>query len=154
MQMSGRALTGYDKQQIINQFLPARFLPVSPWLGPKQAAATSTVDLNQAKSLLDNGGWKINPATGIRTNKQGQALAFTISTNDSLVNSKAAEILAGQWKALNITVNLNILPSKQLTDTLIKPRTFDVLLFPQKFGADPDPFPFWHSSQVKDPDLT
>jgi peptide/nickel transport system substrate-binding protein len=25
------------------------------------------------------------------------------------------------------------------------------LLFPQKFSPDPDPFPFWHSSQVKDP---
>ncbi len=141
-----------DKQQIINQvFAGNAFLPVSPWLGQGQIAATSTVDLNQAKNLLDNGGWEINPATGIRANKQGQALAFTVSTNDSLVNSKAAEILADQWKALNITVNLNILPSKQLTDTLIKPRTFDVLLFPQKFSADPDPFPFWHSSQVKDP---
>ena len=141
-----------DKQQIINQvFSGNAFLPVSPWLGPTQAAATSTVDLNQAKNLLDNSGWKINPATGIRTNKQGQALAFTISTNDSLVNSKAAEVLANQWKALNITVNLNVLPSKQLTDTMIKPRAFDVLLFPQKFGADPDPFPFWHSSQIKDP---
>jgi peptide/nickel transport system substrate-binding protein len=141
-----------DKQQIINRvFAGNAFLPVSPWLGQGQAAATSTADLNQARSLLDNGGWKINPATGIRANKQGQALAFTISTNDTLVNSKAAETLADQWKALNITVNLNILPSKQLTDTLIKPRTFDVLLFPQKFGADPDPFPFWHSSQTKDP---
>jgi len=141
-----------DKQQIINQvFAGNAFLPVSPWLGQGQAAATSSVDLNQAKNILDNAGWKINPATGIRSNKQGQDLAFTISTNDSLANSKAAEILADQWKTLNITVNLNILPSKQLTDTLIKPRTFDVLLFPQKFSADPDPFPFWHSSQVKDP---
>ena len=54
-------------------------------------------------------------------------------------------------KALNIKVNLTVLPSQTLSDTLIKPRTFDVLLFPQKFSADPDPFPFWHSSQVKDP---
>jgi peptide/nickel transport system substrate-binding protein len=141
-----------NKQQIIdNVFGGNAFLPVSPWLGQEVAAATSTVDINQAQSLLDNAGWKIDPKTGIRTNKQGKALAFTISTNDSLVNSKAAETLADQWKVLNITVNLNILPSKQLTDTLIKPRTFDVLLFPQKFGTDPDPFPFWHSSQVKDP---
>jgi peptide/nickel transport system substrate-binding protein len=141
-----------DKQQIIDQVFDGNaYLPVSPWLGPGQPAATSTADLSQARSILDSDGWKIDPSTGIRTNKQGQTLKFTISTNDSLVNSKAAEILADQWKALNITVNLNVLPGQQLTDTLIKPRTFDVLLFPQKFGANPDPFPFWHSSQVKDP---
>jgi peptide/nickel transport system substrate-binding protein len=140
-----------DKQKIINDVFGGRaVLPVSPWLGQGQPAATSSADLSQARTLLDNDGWKINPATGIRT-KQNQTLQFTISTNDSLVNSKAAQELADQWKALNITVNLNVLPSKQLSDTLIKPRTFDVLLFPQKFGADPDPFPFWHSSQIKDP---
>jgi len=140
-----------DKQKIITDVFGGRaVLPVSPWLGQGQPSATSTVDLGRARTLLDNDGWKINPTTGIRT-KQNQALQFTISTNDSLVNSKAAQELADQWKALNITVNLNVLPSKQLSDTLIKPRTFDVLLFPQKFGADPDPFPFWHSSQIKDP---
>lgn len=141
-----------DKQQIIDRVFGGNaFLPVSPWLKQGQNTPQPKADINKARSLLDNSGWKIDPKTGIRANKQGQTLAFTISTNDSLVNSKAAEILAEQWKALNITVNLNILPSKQLTDTLIKPRTFDVLLFPQKFRADPDPFPFWHSSQVKDP---
>jgi peptide/nickel transport system substrate-binding protein len=141
-----------DRQQIIDQVFGGNaYLPVSPWLGQKQPAAAPTVDLSKAKNLLDADGWKINSSTDLRTNKQGQTLQFTISTNDSLVDSNAAQVLAGQWKKLNITVNLSILPGSQLSDTLIKPRAFDVLLFPQKFGADPDPFPFWHSSQVKDP---
>jgi peptide/nickel transport system substrate-binding protein len=141
-----------DKQQVINQVFGGNaFLPVSPWLGQDQPAATSTVNLNKAESLLDQDGWKINPSTGIRTNKQGQPLKFTLSTNDSLADSNAAQVLVDQWKKLNIMANLNVLPGNQLSDTLIKPRTFDVLLFPQKFSPDPDPFPFWHSSQVKDP---
>jgi peptide/nickel transport system substrate-binding protein len=141
-----------DKQQIINQVFGGNaFLPVSPWLGTGQTATTSAVDLNKAGGLLNNSGWKLNPSTGLRQNKQGQTLEFTISTNDTLVNSKAAETLANQWHQLGIKVNLNILPSQQLSDTVIKPRSFDVLLFPQKFGPNPDPFPFWHSSQIKDP---
>jgi peptide/nickel transport system substrate-binding protein len=141
-----------DKQQIISQvFAGNAFLPVSPWLGLGQIATTTPPDLSKAQDWLSNGGWKIDPSSGLRQNKQGQVLEFTISTNDSLVNSKAAESLASQWRQLGIKVDLNILPSKQLTDTVIKPRTFDVLLFPQKFGAAPDPFPFWHSSQIKDP---
>lgn len=142
---------GTDKQKIITDVFDGNaFLPVSPWLGQDQPAQAAT-DLAKAQSLLDNAGWKIDSGKGFRSNKQGQALEFTISTNDSLVNSKAAAALANQWRQLAIKVNLNVLPSKQLTDTLIKPRLFDVLLFPQKFGPVPDPFPFWHSSQIKDP---
>jgi len=144
-----------DRQQIINNvFSGNALLPVSPWLsglsGSKQPI-DSTVDLGKAKSLLDTAGWKADPQTGQRANSKGTAFEITIATNDSLVNSKSAELLAAQWQQLGIKVNLNVLPSQQLTDNLIKPRTFDVLLFPQKFGPDPDPFPFWHSSQVKDP---
>jgi peptide/nickel transport system substrate-binding protein len=109
-------------------------------------------NLDQAKELLEKAGWKIDSATSIRT-KKNLPLEITISTNDSSVNAKTAELLAENWKQLNIKVSLNILPTKQLTDTVIRPRNFDVLVFPQKFGPDPDPFIFWHSSQIKDPGL-
>ncbi|MDP3995325.1 MAG: hypothetical protein Q8P78_01785, partial [bacterium] len=34
-----------------------------------------------------------------------------------------------------------------------KPRAYEVLLFGQIIGRDPDPYPFWHSSQANDPGL-
>jgi peptide/nickel transport system substrate-binding protein len=143
-----------NKQQIIDQvFKGNALLPISPFLfnTGENKTIDSKTDINQAKTLLDNSDWKVDTKTGIRTNKKGAPLEITLATNDSLVNSNAAGLLADQWKKLNIKVNLSILPSKQLNDKLIKPRAFDALLFPQKFGADPDPFLFWHSSQVKDP---
>ena len=142
-----------NKQQIISDVFKGNAqLPASPLLFDKQKAPTMPVltDLNRAAGILDNAGWKIDSKTGLRS-KKNVNFEITIATNDTLVNSKAADVLANQWRKLNIKVNLVVLPSKQLTDTLIKPRTFDVLLFPQKFGPDPDPFLFWHSSQVKDP---
>ncbi|HVY68006.1 MAG TPA: peptide ABC transporter substrate-binding protein [Patescibacteria group bacterium] len=143
-----------DKQQIIDQVFDGQaLLPNSPLMfnGPDNISPTSSpADLEQAQSLLDSAGWKIDPKTNLRSGKKG-ALTLTIATNDSAVNSKAADLLAEQWRKLNITVNLSVLPGKQLTDSVIRPRTFDVLLFQQKYGADPDPFLFWHSSQVKDP---
>jgi peptide/nickel transport system substrate-binding protein len=30
----------------------------------------------------------------------------------------------------------------------ISPRNFDILLFGEIVGFDPDPYPFWHSSQI------
>lgn len=109
-------------------------------------------DLGKAAGLLDQAGWKVDPATNTRT-KNGTALAFTLATNDSNLNTKTAELLATQWQQLNIKVSVNSVPTRELTDNMIKPRTFDALLFAQKLGADPDPFIFWHSSQTKSPGL-
>ncbi len=127
-------------------------LPVSPLLGPAASTSPASANLDQARALLDQAGWKVDSKTNIRTKKNVQ-LELTIATNDYQLNSKAAEDVANEWKKLNIKANLTVLPTKQLTDTAIRPRKFDVLLFPQKFGADPDPFAFWHSSQIKDPGL-
>jgi len=144
-----------DKQQVIDQvFKGNASLPVSPFVFNDPQNPTpipSTVDLTQARSLLDKAGWTIDPKSGMRQNSKGTTFEITISTNDMLANANAAQLLAQQWGQLNIKVDLSILPSQQLTTSVIKPRAFDVLLFPQKFGADPDPFLFWHSSQIKDP---
>jgi len=115
-------------------------------------APVNNVNLAQARALLATAGWKIDPKTNFRT-KATQPLEFTLATNDFTLNDKTAEILVRQWGQLNIKINLNILPTKELTDTVIRPRKFDVLLFAQKLGADPDPFIFWHSSQIKNPGL-
>jgi peptide/nickel transport system substrate-binding protein len=127
--------------------------PVLPeQLGISNQTTAPSYDASAAAALLDAGGWKVNPADGLRT-KGKTILEITLATNDSPLNAKTAEILIGQWKALNVKVNLNVLPNRELSDSLIRPRKFDALLFSQNLGADPDPFAFWHSSQSTDPGL-
>ena len=109
-------------------------------------------DLASSASMLEVSGWKVNTTTGIRT-KGKTPLAFTLTTNDLPSNAKAASMLVDQWKKLNIMVQLNIVSTKDLADDYLRPRTFDALLFAAKLSPDPDPFLFWHSSQVKDPGL-
>lgn len=107
-------------------------------------------NLETAKQLLEKNGWIIDPITKIRTKKEAKA-EFTISTNDNLTNIKVAEFLIKSWEQLNIKVSLKTFSTKQLNDEVVKGRNFDALLFPQKLGADPDPFIMWHSSQINDP---
>lgn len=143
-----------DRRRIIRDvFNGQALLPTSPLLimqGLSASPQTAQPDLDAAAKLLDDDGWKIDPTTQIRT-KNKQPLALNFVTNDFLLNSKAAEDLAAQWRALNITVNFSVLPTQDLMDKAVRPRNFDVLLYPEKFNADPDPFAFWHSSQIKDP---
>lgn len=138
-----------NREEIIDTvFQGTSRLPASPFAPGKTDPYTFT--LENAKSSLEKAGWIIDTKTGFRS-KKGQIFELTIATNDSLLNSKTAENIANTWRQLGIKVNLTVLPSKQLSESLIRPRTFDVLIFQQKFGADPDPFAFWHSSQAKDP---
>lgn len=109
-------------------------------------------NLETAKGLLDSAGWKLDSNTNLRK-KNGVELSFTLSTNNFALNAKTAELLAGQWAKLGAKVTLNIQPTRELTENAIRPRKYDALLFAQKLGADPDPFPFWHSSQVRNPGL-
>lgn len=118
----------------------------------KTEAPAPTPDLEKATNLLEAAGWEKNPASGL-WEKLGLAMEFSLFTNDLLPNARAAENLAQTFRNFGINITLNILPSKQLSETHIKPRQFDLLLYGQKFGADPDPFAFWHSSQTKDPGL-
>ncbi len=113
---------------------------------------TIQTDMNQAKALLDEAGW-VYPEGGTVRKKNGTELAFTLSTNNFSLNAKTAELLAGQWSQLGVKVTLNIQPTRELTENAIRPRNYDALLFAQKLGADPDPFLFWHSSQVRNPGL-
>lgn len=80
-------------------------------------------------------------------------LTITIHTIDQSPLQDAAAILKEQWEKAGIQVVLQIQQPGILEREIIKPRNFQVLLFGEILGKIPDPFPFWHSSQKKDPGL-
>ena len=69
------------------------------------------------------------------------------------MDRKIAEILKEQWKQIGATVEIQTYAPFQLEQDFIKSREYEALLFGEVLGAVPDPFPFWHSTQVKDPGL-
>ncbi|MDD5145075.1 MAG: ABC transporter substrate-binding protein [Candidatus Pacebacteria bacterium] len=87
------------------------------------------------------------------------ALSFTLATVNQPTLIKVAEILKEQWKALGISLDVqtydnNVSTLKpNLEQEVIKPRNYQILLFGEVLSSLPDPFPFWHSSQIKDPGL-
>jgi len=144
-----------DKEALINQAYNGNARAIAGPILPEQVNGVDNQSYyhpDEAKKLLDGAGWKVDGTTGIRT-KNKTPLEFTITTNDFALNVQAAEILKGQWEKLNAKVHLSTVPTKELTETRIRPRQFDALVFAQNIGPDPDPFVFWHSSQTKNPGL-
>ena len=80
-------------------------------------------------------------------------LKITLVTVDQLQMTRVSEILKEQWKKIGIELEVQQYSLLQLEKNFIKPRDYDALLFGEVLGAIPDPFPFWHSSQKKDPGL-
>jgi ABC-type transport system substrate-binding protein len=79
-------------------------------------------------------------------------LKFTLTTASSTVLVKTANLLKEQWKNLGVEIEIKTLENSQLEDA-IKTRNYEALLFGEVLGLFPDPFPFWHSLQRKDPGL-
>jgi peptide/nickel transport system substrate-binding protein len=62
-------------------------------------------------------------------------------------------VLAKNWGDIGIPVDIKKFESSDLTQTLIRPRKYDMLLFGTAIGRELDFYSFWHSSQRNDPGL-
>lgn len=80
-------------------------------------------------------------------------LKISLITVKDPILEKVANLLKSQWEKLGIEVQIEVVELSQLREKFIKPRNYEALLFGQVLGIIPDPFPFWHSSQINDPGL-
>lgn len=148
-------LTSLDRQRISNDAFGMFADPLaSPFPKGFQIRPTpiSTGNSSLAKKQLQDNGWQTFLNSG-KLHRRGIPLAITITTNENSYNKATAELVAQAWRDLGITVNIKTLTTTELLKQAIKPRDFDVILFAQKLGADPDPFVLWHSTQANDPGL-
>lgn len=109
-----------------------------------------TVDKQRAAELLDKAGYKLRD-DGMRA-KGDMPLQIRVATLKSKEYEIALSTIAQQWRELGIDVEAEILDSKDVTrdvlQTVLQPRNFDVLIYELTMGADPDSYAYWHSSQT------
>lgn len=74
-------------------------------------------------------------------------LEINITVIDINGNVSVAENVKNYWEELGISVNLKEISLEQALQTINK-RDFEVLLYGQVVGGDPDVYAFWHSSQA------
>jgi peptide/nickel transport system substrate-binding protein len=127
--------------------------PIPPgFLGYQEGLGRVEYNPNKANQNLDEAGWKVNEKTGIRE-KDGKPFTFTLTTTDWTEYTKTADLLAEQWRAIGADVKLEAQTVGTVQSEAIRPRAYDAILYGEVLGADPDPYPFWHSTQTRDPGL-
>ncbi|MBI5140496.1 MAG: hypothetical protein HZA94_03575 [Candidatus Vogelbacteria bacterium] len=145
-----------NKQEIVNKVLFGYGVKLDGPI-PKTIStdtATSTVNMEQAKSILKKGGWKFNSKKSQWEKGSGKnliTLSFTIATTDVPELKQAASLIQADWQKLGAKVTLQTYNISDLSQKVIRPRQYDALFFGEVIGRDPDLFSFWHSSQRNDP---
>lgn len=110
-------------------------------------------DQNVARTKLDGLGWTVKEGQTVRTNADGLELSLTITTVDQPETVAVAERIAQMWRDVEVVAQVEALDPATFRDDTLKNRDYDVLLSGILMGSDPDPYPFWHSSQIAAPGL-
>ena len=125
------------------------FVPASSWAYAKDVTRYQ-FSPQDAKALLDGADWKDHDGDGVR-DKGGQKLAFTISTSDEPARLAAATQIQQDLNAVGMRVDLKAMSFGELVDTAARERAFDALLVEIAVSGDPDPYSFFHSTEINDP---
>lgn len=133
----------------------------TPLQGPlPQSTDRSPEDYESQKILavktLDNAGWKLNPATGLREKTIGKeklTLTFSLSTANTSELETSAKLIADMYATIGVHVDIKVFEIGTLNENVIRGRDFQALLFGQIIRHDTDIYAFWHSSQKTDPGL-
>ena len=80
----------------------------------------------------------------------GDTIKFEIATVDSGYLPAVAEKLAENLRELGIECNVvSYAESQEFVANIISKRNYDILVYEIELGSDPDPLPYYHSSQAK-----
>lgn len=109
-------------------------------------------DPELARQNLEEAGWKDEDGDGIRE-KDGRRLELTITTTDLPEYIRTTEIIQEGWQEIGVSVALEHFSAGVIQQTIIGPREYEVLLYGEILTADPDPYPFWHSTRTRAPGL-
>lgn len=127
--------------------------PILPgFLGHNPEVRGLAYNADEARKALDAAGWTLQEGESVRT-KDGKELRFSLSTVDRAEYIKTAELLKQFWNAVGVALEIRLYSGDDIVKKVIQSRNYEALLFGEIVGADPDPYPFWHSSQSFDPGL-
>lgn len=145
-------LYALDRQGLVDDILSGQGIVADSPILPATWAYDPTLrrygyEPQEAVALLEQAGWTDTDGDRVR-DKNGTPLAFTLVAGDDPVSAELAEAVVQHWRALGIDAAVKSAGTR-LVEDYIEPRTYDAALIEVGLTADPDPYPWWHSTQVE-----
>ncbi|MFA5748353.1 MAG: ABC transporter substrate-binding protein [Candidatus Absconditabacterales bacterium] len=127
--------TALDKEKIISEVFGGIYPRVDGPILKENFAYTDTIQkYNYAPD---------SAAATIKT----KPLTAVLTVIDSGSNVIVAEKIKTYWASAGVNITLKVISSEQASE-VIKNRDFEIILYGEAVGGDPDVYSFWHSSQI------
>ena len=143
-------LYGLDRQALIDRALHGQGIvahtPILPdtWAYDPETPKYA-YDPERAAQLLEQAGWSDHDGDGVR-DRDGTKLAFILLGD----NQEMLDIITAAWARIGVKAVGQAVTLPGLTSDFLVPRTFDAAIVHWELSGDPDPYPLWHSTQIKD----
>ncbi|PIW36370.1 MAG: hypothetical protein COW24_05730 [Candidatus Kerfeldbacteria bacterium CG15_BIG_FIL_POST_REV_8_21_14_020_45_12] len=155
-----------DRERLIDEVLHGQGEPIYSAILPGYVGYNADVEKyefnrDEAIRLLEEDDWTFPEASEDSDEtlefspreKDGVRLEFTVSTVDLPQYQQTLAILQESWQDIGVKVNVDSYSAQDIQNSVVKTRDYEALLFGEIVGTDPDPYPFWHSSQQDYPGL-
>jgi len=104
---------------------------------------------DQAAKLLDQAGWTL-PTPGAVREKDGKPFRFVLLAANQSDRLRAAQEISRELRAVGIEADVQTAGWSGIVQDFLAPHRFDAVLTElYSPTADPDPYAFWDSSQIK-----
>ncbi len=113
----------------------------------------STTRIADAAKVLTDAGWTYDTDAREWKSKTGEALTVTLKTSNVPELKAVATEIQSDWQELGVPVDIELYEPGDLTQNVIRPRTYGALLFGMVIGNDRDLYAFWDSAERQDPGL-
>ena len=148
-------MVGLNRQWIVDNVLKGQAIIADSPILPGNWAYFDGIkkygfDQADAKSMLTNAGYSLNPdGSGVRI-KDNIPLSFTLVYPDDDLHASIARSIQNDWLNLGVKVELQAVSYDALLNDYLSPRNYQAALIDQdfSFSHDPDPYPFWHQSEA------
>jgi peptide/nickel transport system substrate-binding protein len=105
----------------------------------KASADKKTKDTAEATLAMGEGSW---------LSKNGNYLVIRLTSVDAGDNRTVVEAIKNYWQNIGVKTAVEVVAPNQIQFEVVRNRNFESLFYGEMLGADPDIYPFWHSSQA------
>jgi len=134
-----------DSATGFQQPVTSLFFPGSPY--SERPMPLPEYDPVGAGDLLDGEGYTLNESSGLRENRSGEVLTFTLALNEAnAAHRRLAASLAEQWGGLGVRVEVESLGWNELLASRLQTRDFDAVMLSWEIPFERDRYDVWHSS--------
>ncbi len=143
-----------DRQALVDEVLHGQGIVLDTPILPNSwafdpDAPTYRPDPQKARAVLEEAGWLDPDQDGVRT-RGAVRLAFTLATNEGDAARLAIiERIAAQLGEIGMQVKTTVVPWEELVQDQLRRRRYDAILGEwESLPPDPDPYAYWHSTQI------